>query len=84
MGKVHRIKFFLAIGEASILNFKWHEVKMIFCRWSNGVGGGNPDSFENNSGTNITFLEGALASFMDSVPLQVIIVTSFPIGQKGS
>ena len=57
---------------------------MIFCRWSNGVGGGDPDGFENNSKTNITFLEGALASFMDSVPLQVIIVTSFPIRQKGS
>ena len=84
MGKVNRTKRFLAIGEASLLNLKWHEVKMIFCRWSNGVGSVDPDGFENNSGTNITFLEGALASFMDSVPLQVIIVTSFPIRQKSS
>ena len=52
------------------------------CRWSNGVGGVNPDGFENNSGTNITFLEGALASFMDSVPLQVTIVASFPSRQS--
>ena len=83
MGKVKRTKCFLAIDEASIFNLRWGE-NDFFYRWSNGVGGVTPDGIENNSGTNITFLEGALASFMDSVPLQVVIVTSFPIRQKGS
>ena len=59
-------------------------LRIIDFRWT-GDGGDEEDGFGNNGGaggTNATFLEAAVATFLDSVPLQVpfLLLPTFALG----